>query len=80
MYKLWLIRLLYFWSYTSINKFKPDNPFVYDFFSITYSRGSGKHGWIEMMTASHHTHTNIYTFGNNRFIKMDDMLNHILNN
>lgn len=78
MYKIWLIQMMNFWRYETINKYNSKIPEVYDFFKITVRKGSGKSIRYEEYIASHYTHINIYTFGNERFLSMDDMLNYVL--
>lgn len=74
MCKLWLIWLVHYWTYKTHNYYSTDIPNVFELFSISVRRNDV----YETVVAKHNTSTNIYTFGNHRFLSLNEMLDYVL--
>ena len=77
MWRLWLISIMYLWSYKSYSSVALPHG-EKSLFEINVRRGTGKHRHDVKLVASHNEATGIYSIDNNRFNNMDDMLNYVL--
>lgn len=76
MYKLWLIYLMYFFTYNTYNI--TDDNYNTKYFSITQRRGMGKQAHYITLTAEKNEATGIYSFDDKKFVTMDEMLDYII--